>query len=510
MGASGIKLDVFNVTTPILILAIAAGHAVQMLKRYYEEYQTLNTHSKLSASEANLQAVMISVKRVGRYMIAASLVAALGFLSLTLFEIKTIKIFGLFTGIGVLSALLIELTFMPALRSLLQPPAKSGHRSGETRDIWSAIIGFCIRHCGSRRMLWSWLLISVLAITGTWQVNIENSNKANFAEWTPIRQADDYINQHLGGTQTFYVMLDTGQPDGIKQPATLQAIADLQQSLSSIPGVGKTLSIADFIRRMQGAMQNNATPSLPDSQDLISQYLLLYSMSGDGNDFESYVDFDYRRANLKIYVKQDDSAFVRNLVEQTQIKAQHLLPPNIKLSFGGGVAEAQALNEVLVHEKLLNILQIMLVVLIAASLLFRSWLAGCLVLLPLLMTVLCNFGMLGWFGIPLDISTSMISAMAVGIGADYAIYLISRYREQYRHHPSTALTVTLQTAGKACLFVASAIALGYGVLAFSFGFRAHQWLALLIATAMLVSVMASLTLIPAILDRYRPAFLNHR
>jgi predicted RND superfamily exporter protein len=67
---------------------------------------------------------------------------------------------------------------------------------------------------------------------------------------------------------------------------------------------------------------------------------------------------------------------------------------------------------------------------------------------------------------------------------------------------------TLYSAGKACLYVASAVAIGYGVLALSFGFKVHQWLALLIACAMLVSVFASLTLIPAFLQRFQPKFLN--
>ena len=69
------------------------------------------------------------------------------------------------------------------------------------------------------------------------------------------------------------------------------------------------------------------------------------------------------------------------------------------------------------------------------------------------------------------------------------------------------LSATLHSAGKACLYVAASVAVGYGVLAFSFGFKVHQWLALLVASVMMVSVFASLTLIPALLQRYRPAFL---
>jgi predicted RND superfamily exporter protein len=507
MGASGIPLDVFNATTPILILAIAAGHAVQMLKRYYEEYERLRIETSLTPQEANELAIINSVRKVGKYMIAASIIAALGFLSLTIFEIKTVRIFGIFTGLGILSALLIELTFMPALRSMLKPPVIKPKK--QSFSLWNVIINVIIKQAPTKRFALFWLVALTTVAIGIGQVKIENSNKANFAEWTTVRQDDAFINQQLGGTQTFYIMLDTGHEDGVKNPAILNAMATLQKRLIAIEGVGKTVSLVNFITRMHQVMRGTDSKELTDATDeTVGQYLLLYSMSGDPDDLKSYVDFNYQRANIKVFVKKDDSEFIMNLVHETQTMAKELFPEGVTLQFGGGVAEAAALNEVLVHEKLLNIAQIMGVVLIAATLLFRSLLAGLLVLMPLAITVVFNFGLLGWLNIPLNIPTSLISAMAVGIGADYAIYLISRYREEFQKNPHTALANTLQSAGKACLYVASAVAIGYGVLALSLGFKVHQWLALLIACAMFISVFAALTLIPAVLQRFQPKFLN--
>lgn len=509
MGASGIPLDVFNATTPILILAVAAGHAVQILKRYYEEYARLRSTTDMSPKQASEAAVVASLGKVGRYMIAASGVAALGFLSLTVFEIKTVKTFGVFTGVGILCALLIELTFMPALRSMLKPPPYPLPTSAR-RGPWDWLIERIAAVSRTRKPFLLWLVVLLFAAAGALQVKVENSNKANFSPWTQVRLDDAEINRQFAGTQTFYLMIDTGREDGIKQPAVLRGLEALQQALESNPDVGKTISIVDFLKRMNQAMHNDAATAhvLPDSAELAGQYLELYSMSGDPDDLKSYVDFNYRRANLKVLVRRDDSPFILDLVEKTRQLAASVLPPDVTVSFGGGVAEAAALNEVMVRDKLLNIVQIVVVVFFASSLVFRSAVAGVLVLLPLLIAVAVNFGVLGWLGIPLNIPTSLISAMAVGIGADYAIYLISRYREERRKDASRALENTLQSAGKACLYVATAVALGYGVLALSLGFKIHQWLALLIATAMFVSVLAALSLIPALLERFQPKFLE--
>jgi uncharacterized protein len=110
MGLAKVPMDAFNALTPILILAVTAGHAVQLLKRYYEEYERLVPG--MEPNEANRRAVIASVVRVGPVMLAAGGVAAAGFLSLMTFNIESIRNFGVFTGLGILSGLLIEMTFI--------------------------------------------------------------------------------------------------------------------------------------------------------------------------------------------------------------------------------------------------------------------------------------------------------------------------------------------------------------------------------------------------------------
>ncbi len=510
MGASGIPLDVFNATTPILILAVAAGHAVQILKRYYEEYDRLARDGMLP-HRANREAVVAAIDKVGRYMILASVVAALGFLSLMAFEIRTIKTFGFFTGLGILSALVIELSFIPALRSMLPPP-KPKVTASERPSIWLKLTRWIAAHLRSSSVFVFWAMVVFIGLAAVPMIAVENSNRSNFAEWTELRRDDAAINSALGGSQVLYLMIDGGKPDAIKDPELLKAIAAIQTAMAQREGVGKTISIVDLLKRMNQAIQGGqpAFDTLPESAAQTAQYLLLYGLSGDSRDLDSFIDESYQRANLKIFLKRDDSTWVQNLISFAQFQAHKHLPPGASIIIGGGVAEAAALNEVLVRDKLLNIAQIAAVVFLISCLVFRSLVAGALVMLPLAVAVIANFGLLGWLGIPLNVPTSLISAMAVGIGADYAIYLIARYREEVRRGNPDPLTTTVTTAGQACLYVATAVAVGYGVLALSFGFYIHQWMALLIASAMFISALAALTLIPALLHRYQPRFVHER
>jgi hypothetical protein len=163
----------------------------------------------------------------------------------------------------------------------------------------------------------------------------------------------------------------------------------------------------------------------------------------------------------------------------------------------------------MVNGKILNIVQIASAIFVISSLAFSSLTAGVIVLLPLVMSVLAVFGVMGAFGIPLNVPNSLISAMAAGIGADYAIYLLYRMREQMKlgADSETAVRQTLATAGKAALYVATAVAGGYGVLALSIGYNLHLWLSLFIGVAMIVSVWASLTLVPSLVLYLRPRFI---
>ncbi len=163
----------------------------------------------------------------------------------------------------------------------------------------------------------------------------------------------------------------------------------------------------------------------------------------------------------------------------------------------------------MIKEKILNILQIMGAVLIITTLAFRSLTAGLFILVPLVAAVFVNFGVMGLLGIPLQIATALVSAMAVGIGADYGIYMSFRMREELNASADeeAAIEKAFLSAGKAVLFVSTAVAGGFGVLMLSFGFMVHIWMGFLISIAMLVSSIATLTLFPALIFTFRPKFI---
>ena len=515
MGLLGQPLDIFNSPTPILILAVAAGHAVQLLKRYYEEYAGLRRGTAMTPAEANREAVVRSLVTVGPVMMIAGGVAALGFFSLLVFDIKTIRAFGVFTGAGILSAALLELTFIPAVRSFLRPPSDRDMVVESRLRLWDRLLGkvtALLLVQRRRRAVYAVLGLAALALlAGVQRVEIDNASKRYFSDRLDIQRDDEFLNRQTGGTNSLYIMVEGEGPDAVKSPAVLAGIERLQRFAEAQPQVGKTLSIVDYLKRMNQAMHADAPEAhaLPTSAELVSQYLLLYSMSGEPGDFDAHVDYGYQRAKVTLLLKTGSNREIKALVSRLEAQSREVFGPALRVSFGGDVTQTIALTDTMVQGKVRNIVQISLAIFVVSALAFRSLVAGVIVLVPLGMAVLAVFGVMGFCGIPLNIPNSLISAMAVGIGADYAIYLLHRMREEMRAgaDADAAVTRTLATAGKAALYVATAVAGGYGVLALSFGYNVHLWLSLFIVLAMVVSVWASLTLVPGLVLSWRPRFI---
>jgi hypothetical protein len=141
MGLIQAPMDPWNIMTPILLLAIGAGHSVQILKRYYEEYRRIReSDPDLSPAEQNRRAVIEATTKVGVVMLAAGTIASLSFFSLVTFGLPSIQNFGLCTGFGIVAALTVEMTFIPAMRILLKPPSERQAEREQKEEYFDPIL----------------------------------------------------------------------------------------------------------------------------------------------------------------------------------------------------------------------------------------------------------------------------------------------------------------------------------------------------------------------------------
>ena len=263
----------------------------------------------------------------------------------------------------------------------------------------------------------------------------------------------------------------------------------------------------------------------------MSNFLFLYSISGNPADFARLIDYRYRRAVVWTFLKSDSTVLAERLIGVVEARRGAFERLGITVGVAGSSPVTVALNRTMVDGKLENIAQIAAIIFVAAAVVLRSLLGALLVLLPLGLAVLINFAVMGLTGVTLGIGTAAISAMAVGMGADYAIYFLFRLREAYRDLDGTlkrgqatflglaeneksslspfqlesAVRTAVATSGKAICYVAVAISAGYLTLPFS-GYYLHME-GILVPIAMLTSALGALILLPLLIVGFQPGFI---
>ncbi len=241
-------------------------------------------------------------------------------------------------------------------------------------------------------------------------------------------------------------------------------------------------------------------------KNLVSQYLLLYS----GN-LDSYSDdaIEPSKAIMVVQMKTINTVPVRKISRIIKDYAAENFPEGYDVSIAGYADMENAMTTLITGSQVSSLILSLLLVFIIVSFFFRSVSAGLFGVIPLSFAIVINFGVMGFARIRLDMVTAMIASIAVGIGIDYTIHFLSAYRHErlLSDNIKTVTENTMQTAGKAILFNAAAVAAGFLVLCFS-NFTTLRYIGLLVALTMLTSSIAALTVLPVLLNIFKPAFIE--
>ncbi len=494
MAALGIPMYTVTTMLPILILAIGIADAVHFLSR-----ERLLAHAQDYADKK--ERVREVMHELWKPMLMTTVTTGVGFLSMLTSEIIPIQHFGIFATVGISYALMITLLLLPATLMLLRDQP-----AGERKLLFSGYVAWLgesvIRH--PKRILLVSGVVMLISLIGLFQLYVNASLVAQFKPNDPIRTADEMMNGHFSGTTTFDLMIDTGKADGLLDPAFLNHMASLQAEVEQHPMVGDSASIAEFLATMNKAMHSDdeAWRRVPDSSNLAAQYLLLYSFSGAPDDFDTFITGDYRQAHIRINLKSDETRNVDAILNELRGKMDQWFPEEkgFKVEWAGTAFTVYRLAQLIIEGQIASLLVSILAIFLLCWLIFRHLRIAMLAMLPVSLAVVVNYGMMGNIGIPLDIATALTGSMALGIGVDFALHYLYRYRDLSTQGEGYVESVveTNRSVGHALLFNAFVVMGGFLVL-LSASLYPQMKLGGLIAATMLVCYLASVYLFPVIL-----------
>jgi len=498
MAIFDVPITIISFILPVILMAIGIAYCIHVLNYYYEVVKT-GSDRRTAVIETGLH-MTTPVSMTGFTTVA-------GFLSLVNSFLIPQRQFGVVTAIGVCAAMILSLVLIPALLSLLKVPERKAKKDDRGPITWvlSAIERLVIRRRRSVLVLSVVLFVAFLA--GLPLLQIETSEREFLGDSNPVVEGMELMKRHFSGSEQVMIEIDTGTTDGLLDPAVLNEIVALQGFLRE-KGVNKTVSIADLVKEMNQKFHADdaAYYAIPDTPRLVSQLLFFFSLQGGSLGNMALRDFSAGEV-MGLY-SMEGSAQRMNLVREIQTYLDSHFAGSTKAQMVGPTLVQSSLYSQIARSQITSLVTSIIAAGLIVSLLMGSLIAGLISLIPLLLTVVINFGVMAYSGTPLNMATLMVSSIAIGIGIDYAIHLISRFRREVLAGKSmdNALRSTIQTTGRGIAYNAIALAFGFIILLVS-SFKGTNSFGLLIAMTMVISALSAFTVIPAILITWRPAFL---
>ncbi|MCK4683026.1 RND family transporter [Candidatus Bipolaricaulota bacterium] len=505
MTLCGVPLTIASTFLPVLLVAVGSAYGIHVVNDYFERA----VQGKGTREEVIVQVV----EEMANPVFTAALTTAIGFLTLLSAFLDPIREFGLFSAAGVIFSFVISLTLIPAILSLTPMPQAIQRRKEKASPLeWGARL---LSHILDRRG-WVVLAIALILLGGFLaqipRLQVETDVSKYFRQDSPVIQGMNYVEEHFGGSLQMSVVVDTGQRDGLKDPQVLRFMDDLQAYMGSLEPIGKTSSLVDLVKETNYALHGDDDTyyAIPDSARAIAQVLLLFEMGG-GEVLESIVSKDFSRAQITVPVRSVGTAELQDLLQSIQSFIEENRPPGVTAYTTGMPDIYVQISGKIVHSQITTLVTSLCGVGIVVSLLMGSFIAGLLSLTPLVLSVVGNFGTMALTGANLDIATVMIASIIIGIGVDYSVHFITRYRRERRRGAphKEALFVTYNTTGRAIIYNALTLTFGFLVLTLSH-FGALQTLGWLVALTMVASALGALLIVPATLGFSHPKFLTRQ
>lgn len=498
LGHAGIPIGFLGAMLPPVVAAIAAVGSLPLVESYFRGLGTSGEGGREAATR-------FMAAHLGAPAVLTVATAALGFAGNAFAGFAPVRDFAVAAAFAILANGAITLLLVPTLLALAGP--RRPRRAQGAGEVPPAA-GIALQALGQvrrRAVFYGLALAGALAAAFVFQVpriHAANDPLAYFrAGSAPVRDADR-IRRDLSGVKTFYITLESGEGPGFQDPPNLRKLADIQAFVAKQGIFDRSLSLADELSLVNRELHDGRPEAyrVPATRKLVAQSLLFFQR----RDLEPYVSPDFRRANIVVRHDVRDSTVLNHHVEELRQVVRHIAGPDMATSVTGESLMTSAAADRLPGAQARALATGLAAILLVMSLMFTSFRAGLVALVPAALPAALVFVVMALLGIPLNAGTAMVAVIAAGIAIGGAAGLFLRYNALCRRTPDhdEAILEAVRKEARPVVATSLALALGFGVLLLSDLAIVAQF-GLLAACAMLFSVFANLLVLPMILSRIR-------
>ncbi|MFC1987103.1 RND family transporter [Chloroflexota bacterium] len=466
---SGQELDLVTIISPIFIIVMGAADGLHYTSHFIDNMSKYSDRRQLTVETMDM---------VGMPIFLTSITTMAGFGSLIWTDIVPIRQMGIFVTLGIGYAGVISLFFLPAVLSRVKLPPKSppARESNLSEFVLAA----------SRRkalIVFSFIAIIVISVFYIPRLDVVSNQLMFFKEDSQIRQTFDKVEKYFGGALPLTAEIAANRGiDTLRDYKFAEDVLDIERELERLPGIDSAFSPFDLVANASEMMTGQV--DYPENPQFIQRILLQI----DDKDLETWVSDD----GLRMMIKTDDL----ESLDIDRVEEFIAAYPEIRLVTGMPVLFDE-MNKLVVENQTRSLGLALALIFIILLVTIRKVKAALVAMLPIVITIVAILGMLSVTGFNLNIMTATLSAIAVGVGVDYAIHLIHGiyYFRKQGLGDTGSVDSALLSLSRPILANAFGLAIGLSALFFS-PLRLHMQVASIMWVAMVVSSTSALLLIP--------------
>jgi hypothetical protein len=432
--------------------------------------------------------------------VLCGITTCVGFLSLAISQLPGIREVGIFMGLGVISSTVLANLFLPAMLTVLTPKA-GWHQSNISERFVARSIPKLEGAVLSRPYLFVIVIVAmtIVATAGVYRLRVETNHLSYLSRDKEITESFDFVNTEFGGVLPLEILIHMPRQTAA---ATIPLIVDFEDSLRAVNGIGSVISAADFIQLAEKSKPEGTVPLRPPlhlNKGFVPNQI--WELVGGTGVNGRYVDRSDSLITMRVSSRAQTvgSERLRSLLRQVSGLLDRRLS-GYSTTVTGLAPYFARVERYLVSTQIDSFAVALVVVITLLAVLSGSLRTGLAVVAVNIIPIAAVLGIMGWLGIPLDISTVMIAAIAIGIVVDDTIHLLYTYkRERLRGNAvDTSLRRAFSEVGLAVLTTTIILTVGFGSL-LPARFIPTAYFGGLSALTVLAAAVADILLLPALI-----------
>jgi len=504
-GWFNIKLNIISVIIPTLILVISVSYSIHVINHFQYAFERTGSRK---------EAVRYVYQETSWPIFVTSLTTAMGFLSFLVVSMDAIRIIGLSSALGVFLTFILVMIILPILLSFgkdreaqLRIDENKDNKKNKFRTNMAKLADFV-----SSNVKLSTIFAIILIVFFSYfsfQMKINSDFLEIVGENNELVKETRHITDNLGALYSYEVLIEFPEEDMLKDADVLQEINKMSEIIEKKASTISVLSLVDLIKEMNMIMNENKDEyyTIPDSSNLIAQYLLLYEMSG-GDGLEELLDFAYEKTHITVFLEEFTENIQEDFNEIIKI-GEERFPEGSRVSIVGDLPIMARIIKELTIGQAKSVLSALLVITIIMIIILKSFKLGLLSMIPNIIPIIVITGLMGFLQIALDMITILVIPMIIGIAVDDTVHYFIHFKKEYERHCSYhhANRETFKKIAKAVIFTSTILILGFAL----FGLSEMQSLinvGILAAAGILAALVADLFITPAIMVFVKPLGKN--